>query len=70
VDLTTSSDHCGACDQACTGGAACVAAACACGSGSNYCSGECTDPKNNPAHCGACNVKCSPGKSCVGGACM
>jgi hypothetical protein len=58
VDLTTDSQHCGACDKACPAGESCVAGACACKLTS--CGGACTDTSADPNNCGAC------GNACVG----
>src|SRR5207237_3614802 len=47
VDTTTSRDHCGGCDHACTGpGAAC-------------CASTCHDTSAEAANCGGCGVACT-----------
>lgn len=63
--------HCGACDQPCDPGLACLAGACgvACGPGSALCGGACVDTDHDPAHCGACDHACPPAVACTAGAC-
>jgi len=56
VDPGTSIQHCGACDNACTGADAC-------------CSGDCTDLETSTQHCGECGLACADGESCVAGTC-
>src|SRR5688572_18720624 len=42
VDLSSSADHCGACDSACGSGEACFDGLC-CAEGSQVCDGSCVD---------------------------
>ena len=68
VALTTS-DNCGTCGKACTGGKACVDGDCACLENRTDCEGTCVDLNSNPKHCGACGMTCPEGQVCAEGAC-
>lgn len=72
VDLTSSSNHCGACDSACETGTVCEESACAvfCEADTIRCSGACVDPKTDRNHCGACGTACAAGLVCSAGACV
>jgi len=73
VCVNTDADpaNCGACDQACAAGEACVSGACAlsCPPGQVDCGGACTDTSNDPAHCGACAAACAAAQTCTNGVC-
>jgi len=70
VDLQQSNQHCGACGNACGGGAICSGAAgCVCPNGLTFCAGECVNPSSDASHCGACSTFCAIGASCNQGTC-
>ncbi len=69
IDSSTNKDHCGACNQPCAGGQACVDGACVCGEGQTLCDGECRDTRVSDNHCGTCGVVCGDGERCENGAC-
>lgn len=68
-DTANFHEHCGDCNTACAAGEYCAGGHC-CASGSEYCSGVCTDVLANAANCGACGKACNGGESCVAGACV
>lgn len=78
-DFSTSIEHCGQCNAACTGADACVAGACACtdpgavtcteGTPPWWLTYTCLDGQTNPRHCGACNHVCLEGSTCEAGLC-
>jgi hypothetical protein len=69
VALSSDSQHCGSCNNACPAGVACENGSCACTTGTQACDGACVDVMTNLAHCGACGVTCSPGSTCEAGQC-
>ncbi|MEZ4389847.1 MAG: hypothetical protein R3A48_02030 [Polyangiales bacterium] len=79
VDLRTSVQHCGGCDQRCVvanGTGACVARSCAvgaCNSGFADCDNRpgngCETSLNTNANCGGCGRACAMGTMCTGGQC-
>jgi hypothetical protein len=80
VDLTSDSDHCGACGTVCAAGETCKAGSCAlsCTSSEVACGTKCVDPKTDPGYCGAqgdCGAghqgaACSTGQVCSNGSCV
>jgi len=71
VDLLTSTDHCGDCDQACDAGMACAQGTCidACATGEELCDTSCVDLNTDELNCGACGKRCGPGSTCKSGVC-
>jgi len=71
IDPEQSNEHCGACGNACTGGAVCGGSAvgCVCPNGLSFCAGECANLANDTSHCGECSNFCSIGSTCNQGAC-
>jgi hypothetical protein len=69
VDLSSSNDHCGFCDQACNGALICVDGKCGCPPGLSECAGYCVDLTSNPDACSSCAMTCSEGGACSGDAC-
>lgn len=72
TNLQNDNDHCGTCNNPCTGGAVCSGGECvrACASGLVSCDGECFDPAITAAHCGSCESSCAEGHECRGGECQ
>ena len=85
VDTQTSSQHCGKCNNPCSGGEICLNGKCGiyvvgspipldakaiCTStGNSWCSSSCVDTQSNTQHCGKCNSPCASGQSCSSGKC-
>jgi len=69
VNLATSNEHCGACNQPCPSGLTCVAGACTCPMGFILCGRNCVNPQSDDAHCGACGRPCNAGQTCQMGTC-
>lgn len=69
VDVTADPYHCGACDQPCPDGRACVDGACCPAEAKTTCSGACTDLTSDAANCGICGALCGDGQVCVSGIC-
>ncbi len=69
-DLGASNEHCGDCDNECTGGASCAAGSCVCGDGRTRCGDVCVDLDKDAGHCGACNHVCSDDQMCAAGKCV
>lgn len=79
VDLTSSTDNCGACGVRCSAQQTCTNAACVvtCSAGQVKCGGTCIDPASDQVHCGAgpgcegatAGQTCAAGLTCVAGAC-
>jgi hypothetical protein len=69
VDLQSDAEHCGACDNACPMGIACVSGSCACPDGQQTCAGACVDTSADPQHCGGCGTACTPNEVCSMGTC-
>jgi hypothetical protein len=61
-------NHCGDCNTACGAGEYCAGGHC-CASGTEYCSGTCTDVLSNGSNCGGCGIVCGTGKVCSGATC-
>src|SRR5262245_61491948 len=57
-DLATSNEHCGACNEECSGGASCFAGSCVCPAGQTRCNSFCVDTQADPKNCGACENDC------------
>jgi len=72
VDLETSTEHCGACNQPCEEGALCGQGTCveACESGTELCDSACVDVRTDEQHCGTCGKRCGLGSTCQAGACV
>ena len=71
VDLQTDSNHCGECDEGCSGDP-CGAGACVeegCPGFPAQCGDSCTDLATDPVHCGECDHACKGDETCVGGDC-
>lgn len=71
IDVQSSNDNCGTCDNKCDGtkGLACSQGTCQCGTGKSECSGECTDTDSDPKNCGSCANACASGEVCNAGKC-
>lgn len=70
VELQTSTAHCGACDNPCPQGVACVEGVCACPQETVLCDGSCVDVASDPAHCGGCGDACDERLFCADGSCV
>lgn len=72
ADLTSSSNHCGACGSACAPGTVCEGSSCVvfCEADTLRCGGVCVDPKTDRDNCGACGTSCDTGLVCSAGACV
>lgn len=70
VDPLANGEHCGGCDNPCTGGEVCLAGVCVADCGAlTECAGGCVNTDTDPLHCGGCDSPCGPGAECVGGSC-
>ncbi len=71
VDLQSSPQHCGGCDQACDTGKVCATGSCldSCPSGLEDCSGACVNLSTDPQNCGTCGTPCGGGENCSAGQC-
>ena len=58
VDLFSDAANCGACGNACPGGAPCIDGQCGCPGELVYCASQCIDTKNDEFHCGDCDTYC------------
>jgi hypothetical protein len=74
VNLSSDTNHCGACGAACRTGQACVTrsgrTACECTNGQIECGGQCVPPLSDAFNCGGCGIRCGGGASCVAGVCQ
>jgi hypothetical protein len=70
VDVMTSADHCGMCNQDCSAAdVSCDAGNCICDNNSAiYCGGTCVLAMTDPTNCGGCGHDCL-GAACTGGLC-
>lgn len=65
TNLTTSSLHCGACENKCSAGETCVNAVCKCKAGYVLCGGSCVNPQEDVNYCGALDpCAANPGVKC------
>src|SRR3954464_10991936 len=60
VELSSSAEHCGACDVACAADSLCDRGHCkpaaeGCSAGLLQCSGDCADTRSDREHCGSCD---------------
>jgi hypothetical protein len=69
VSLDRDPAHCGACGQACTGGALCRDGRCGCAESEARCGDRCIDISADSAHCGACDRACPSPSVCLQGQC-
>lgn len=69
VDVQTSPDHCGDCNQPCTAPRACQSGQCQCADGKTFCNGACVDTTSNALHCGGCGNACQGGYVCGESSC-
>ena len=68
VDLQTSADHCGACDNSLTPGAQCMNGEVGCSDSRQVlCAGSCTNLLASRVHCGACGVSIPYDATCENG---
>lgn len=60
VERLSDPDHCGGCNQPCTGDDLCVQGQCeeACDDGLTVCGGTCVDLQSDPKHCDTCEHAC------------
>lgn len=72
VDTSSNPDHCGACNEACTGEEVCAAGACmaGCPGAQMECDRACVSTDSDPRHCGGCGIECGASETCTGGMCM
>ena len=76
VDPDTSLEHCGVCDNPCTGMQLCIAGVCQappmCSDPFKICDGVCVNTSTDPDNCGDCDGRCQSGlckgSSCAGAA--
>ena len=70
-DLSSSVEHCGACDNACEPDQSCVGGDCLspCGEGLSICEGRCVFLETDGLHCGECGNACELGQLCRRGVC-
>jgi hypothetical protein len=66
ADLSTNNEHCGACDNACTGGKYCTGGKCVCPPSLTDCGGVCVDLLADASHCGQCDLACDDNPYCPG----
>ncbi len=69
VDTSTNANHCGACNNPCGAGEACVDGQCQCAPGTTPCSGSCVDTNTDVSNCGQCGTQCAEFKVCTNGEC-
>ena len=70
TDLSTS-NQCGTCTNACTGGMTCQSSACACVTPQTSCGGTCYSTQSDPNHCGVNCASCvAPNPVCLAGSCV
>jgi hypothetical protein len=58
--------HCGSCDNTCTGGKLCNQGNCECPQGTTECNGTCVSLATDEQHCGMCNDPCRADMVCSG----
>ncbi len=68
VDITSSTDHCGDCDQPCAPTALCEESACHCPGNQLDCGEVCLDVQSDDSNCGGCGHDCQGG-TCANGLC-
>jgi hypothetical protein len=70
TNTQTDAENCGACNNRCPTGNACMAGVCrvACVAGQTLCAGGCADTLTSNLHCGACGNACGAGEQCMAGA--
>jgi hypothetical protein len=66
--LSTDSNNCGKCGNACTAGQLCGGGLCSCPA-ANQCGGACTDVSSDAKNCGVCGHACAADESCTAGSC-
>jgi len=69
IDVQSSMEHCGECDNACGAGGTCDMGTCGCADNQMSCGASCVDPMTSPDHCGWCDNPCAAGSVCSGGQC-
>ncbi len=71
-DVSSNTDHCGTCGNACGAGGQCDGGACACAqAGLEWCGvGDCVDLSSSKDDCGQCGRSCSGSEQCVEGSCV
>jgi hypothetical protein len=76
VDLQTSQDNCGQCDNFCQASfgavASCQQGVCqsSCPAGQAMCQGQCIPVTSDPSNCGGCGTTCGANTVCTNGACV
>lgn len=72
ADLRSDDQHCGACNNACPLGHACINGTCElrCPSGQTICGSRCADLMTSQSDCGTCGNACTGLQRCVNGRCM
>lgn len=69
VNVQTSDEHCGECENPCPEVAMCVDGACACAGADTLCGDSCVDLDDDEENCGACGHACDEGDACQAGLC-
>lgn len=71
-DLSSSTQHCGACGNPCNPyeNKTCVEGACACTQGSTLCGQACVSTLYDKTNCGACGNTCASDQVCSNGVCV
>ena len=72
VNLLTSNNHCGSCENQCPAGFICQNGSCllSCHSGLTKCDGICVNLDTDRSYCGSCLNECDPGHICQNGTCV
>ena len=77
LDVTGDPNHCGRCDNVCSGGTRCVGGVCQCPGANGPCAPGtlccpkvgCRNPLTDSQNCGACGQACPDGENCTAGRC-
>ena len=69
VDLASSEDHCGDCNNSCNSDQECRGGGCRCSEGLSECDGACIDVNVDVNNCGLCGRVCAADEDCRAGSC-